>query len=173
MKDTELEIGVIGRPHGVRGAVRLWLHNASSSLISELDTVIAESADGSVREEWTIRGVKRGPKGSKLLTLAEWSGRQEAAARTGWRLVFDKARLPRLKDDEFYYYEVPGWAVVSVAGEPVGTVRQVVESSVEVLVIDRVDSSELLLPVLEDVVLEVSRTKQQVTIANDAIERFG
>lgn len=171
--DTELEIGVIGRPHGVRGALRLWLHNAASDLIEQLESVIAESGDGRTREQWTIRRVASGPKGSRVLTVAEVDGRGAASERVGWRLVLPKAALPELADDEFYYHELAGWSAFLASGGELGVVREVIETSVDVLIIQRpAPAGELLLPVLEDVVLEVDRPNRRVVVADDAPARF-
>ena len=168
--DTEIEIGVLGRPHGVRGASSLFLHNPQSPLIDELEVLIAESPDGRERVQLTVRSVPKGRKGARTLITDEVSDRDEAAALTGHKVLIPKALLPELQDPgEFYYHELPGLPVLTRSGLCVGTVVRVMWTSVDVLVVRLEAGGELMIPVVEAYVCEVDATRQ-VTVVDDVVE---
>ena len=173
MKDTELEIGVVGRPHGVRGAFRLWLHNDESELADGLESLRLESPDGAVRETLGLRSLRDGPRSALVAEVEGVDSRDAAAARCGWKILIDKAALPDPGEDEFYYYEVPGFSVVTEqTGRSVGTVIRVTETSVDVLVVRLESGGELMIPVVSDFVAEIDRAGRRVVVVEDVESYF-
>ena len=161
-------MGLIGKPHGVRGGMYLWLHNPLSDLIDRASTIVVESPDGTARASWSVRNVRPGGKGARVLQVAEVSDREMASAHRGWRLVLHKSALPTIVEPgEFYYHELPGYAVETTSGRRVGTVRRVVETHVDVLEIDRVGGGELLVPVIQAYVLEVDAAGRRVLVPDE------
>lgn len=172
MASNLLEIGAVGRPHGVHGEVRLWLHNPRSDLLDRRVELIVQSPDG--REaRWHVTSAHVGKeKGARTVRVAEVRTREEAEAHVGWRLLVSPDVLPALADDEFYYHELPGFVAVTPSGRHVGVVRYVAETSVDVLAIETPGGGELLVPVVGDFVVTIDKPGRRVVVAEDIEARF-
>ena len=113
-------MGVIGRPHGVRGLVRV------TSYADDL------TAYGPLSDAQGRRYVLHS-RGEGVAEIAEVVGGAEvkvadrAAAEklTNTRLYVDRAQLPEPEDGEFYLADLIGLAAVDVGGMVLGTVGAV------------------------------------------------
>ncbi|MBX2800315.1 MAG: ribosome maturation factor RimM [Myxococcales bacterium] len=121
-KSSELELGTISGIFGVKGEVRLFLHNPESHLLDGPVDVTLVGPEGQRR---AARVSARPGAGKRILGRLEGvSSRDEAASWMGWRIVVDHASLPDLEDDEYYVWQLEG-AEVQQAGERVGRVAAV------------------------------------------------
>src|SRR5947208_17132193 len=108
-------MGVIGRPHGVRGLVRV------TSYADDL------TAYGPLSDAKGRRFVLR-PRGNGVAEVAELAGdaevkvadRNSAERLTNTRLYVDRAQLPETEEDEFYLADLVGLAAFDAAGAPIG-----------------------------------------------------
>ncbi len=58
-----IELGVIAKPHGVRGEVRIHVFNPESTMLQELAEVFLIGEDGEEPALVEIESTRRGPKG--------------------------------------------------------------------------------------------------------------
>jgi 16S rRNA processing protein RimM len=81
----------------------------------------------------------------------------------GTDLEVERDALPPTDDDEYYAFELVGLAVVEETGRPLGTVK-IVDPGVanDVLELD----SGVLLPMVEDCVLEIDLDAGRITVAS-------
>ncbi len=172
MSDDLVELGVIGKPHGVRGAMRLHLHNSDSDLVHALDELLVHSPGGDTEAWWQVKRLGTAGKGSLALTVAEVTDRNAAAAHRGWRIMFPKAALPPLEADEFYYHELPGFAVETPSGRRIGRVQQVTDTQLDVLEVAGDDGREWLIPVVSDFVVRIDRDARCVVVVENLEELF-
>ncbi len=118
----ELEVGFISGVFGVRGEVRLHLHNRESSLFARGREVTLVDPDGPRRQ---IVLHSRSGAGRRVIGRIEGlNGRDEAAALQGHRMVMRVAELPATRPDEFYVRDVVDLPVF-VGEDQVGTVVDV------------------------------------------------
>ncbi|TDH62632.1 16S rRNA processing protein RimM [Dankookia rubra] len=116
MTGKRILVGEIGRPHGVRGLVKLRSFTADPAAIASYGPLTDEA----------------GTRRIALTVLADGLGRiegvadRDAAARlTGTRLYVDRDRLPPPEEEEYYLADLVGLAAATEAGQPLGTVRAV------------------------------------------------
>jgi 16S rRNA processing protein RimM len=69
--------------------------------------------------------VKGETQGALVARIEGIDSKEEADALRGVDLWADRARLPRLPDDEFYHTDLIGLTVVDTGGTPLGIVRAV------------------------------------------------
>ncbi len=114
-----MAIGRIGRPHGVRGELRLDpMGGLPAGLGGYKSLYIADSGDPEPLELEAWR-----PNGDLLLiTVKGYKGRDEAAALTGKTIYAPRADLPPLEADEYYHCDVIGSVVVDSEGKELGKV---------------------------------------------------
>jgi len=111
-------VGEIGRPHGVRGLVKLRSFTADPAAIASYGPLTDES--GSRRFVLTLL--------SEGLARIEGVTDRDAAQRlTGTRLYVERDQLPEPEEDEFYFADLIGLRAETAAGQALGTVRAVEE----------------------------------------------
>ena len=120
--DDEVELGFVSGFFGVRGEVRLHLHNRESEFFASAREAILVGPGG---ERVAARIRARPGAGKRILGRIDGVGdRNQAEAWHQWRIVVPRSSLPALDDDEFYLTDVEGMEV-HVEGERIGTVRRV------------------------------------------------
>ena len=156
-------VGVIARPKGVRGAVRITTYTARPEDVAAYGPVYAKGVPISlaVREV-----VKRGV----VATIEGVEERDAAAALTGTRLYVPRAALPAPGDDEFYYADLIGLRVELADGRAFGTVTAVHNFGAgDILEMARPDGGEAaMLPFTREGVTEVDVAGGRLVIAADA-----
>jgi 16S rRNA processing protein RimM len=140
-----VEIGVVGRPHGIRGEVRVFLHNPQSQLLAERERVLL--GDEADQDSYRIRSARDTGR-HVLLAIEGVSDRDRAGRLKGLRLFVPRDELPELADDEVYVDDLIGLDVFC-DGSPIGRVRASREQGgIEVLTVVTGDE-ELDLPLVE------------------------
>ncbi|MBS1088873.1 ribosome maturation factor RimM [Gluconobacter wancherniae] len=115
--ESDVLVATIGRPHGVRGLVRLHAATDDPVSVEEFGTLHDEQG-----EEWVVRWVSPG-----VAALTDRNG-QTVSDRTAVervvnrRLYVAREQLPATEEDEFYHTDLIGMVAVSEAGDELGTV---------------------------------------------------
>ena len=118
MPDKRILLGVIGRPHGVRGLVRV--HSYAAEDLAGYSPVLDEAG-----RAWTLVW-----RGDGIAELRDSSGRAVADRTEAERLVnaklyVERDRLQEADEDEFYLFDLVGLEAFDAAGAPLGRVVQV------------------------------------------------
>ncbi|MEY3013035.1 MAG: hypothetical protein RIT45_1770 [Pseudomonadota bacterium] len=160
-----VRLATVGRPHGVKGEVRLWLDNPESELLWEPVPLRLER-EGRPPESIEIEQLR--PGGDSLIARFVGVDSREAAAKlTHCGLAVPRSVLPVLEDGEFYHVDVIGAEVFDAdSGERVGTVKAITTTSVDVLVVRTSDGAEVLLPITEDYVPSIGEQPGRVEVRN-------
>src|SRR3954452_17362950 len=135
-------MGVIGRPHGVRGLVHVTSHAGDLTAYGPLSD--ARGRRFVVR--WRGGGVA---EMAELIDGAEVKVADRTAAEklTNTQLYVDRTQLPEPEPEEFYLADLVGLAAQDVAGAPIGTVVAVHDYGAGAsLEIGREDAPPLLVP---------------------------
>ncbi|MBX9701524.1 MAG: ribosome maturation factor RimM [Acetobacteraceae bacterium] len=116
MGPKRVMVGEIGRPHGVRGLVKLRSFTADPAAIASYGPLTDES--GARRFALTLL--------AEGLARIEGVADRDAAQRlTGTRLFVERDRLPPPEEEEYYLADLIGLPAVTEAGVAIGTVRAV------------------------------------------------
>jgi 16S rRNA processing protein RimM len=112
-------LGVVGAPHGVRGAVRIKTFTDAPEAITSYGALEDESGE----RRFTLRvvGAAKGD-GMVIATLSGIADRDRAEALRGLRLYLPRAALPATAEDEFYHADLVGLAAALADGTTLGTV---------------------------------------------------
>ena len=111
-------VGEIGRPHGVRGLVKLRSFTADPTAIDRY---------GPLTDEAGVQRIALTVLAGELARIEGIADRDAAARLTGTRLYVERDRLPPPEDDEFYLADLIGLAAETPTGEALGIVRAVEE----------------------------------------------
>lgn len=164
--DGELvALGVVARPHGVGGELRVHPFNPASDLLATQEVVTLRGTDGETRPA-RVEGVRR-QKDALLFRLEGVVGREAADALRGTELCVPRDRFPEPGEDEVYHVDLVDLAVVDAGGRAVGTVAEVLDyPSVDCLrVVDADGEGEWEVPLLERFVPEIDLEAGRVVVA--------
>ena len=155
-----LTVGQIVRPHGIRGEVIVDSKTDEPELrFREGSVLIAGSS------RLTITSV-RPHLGRFLIFFEEIPDRDAAEAMRGQVLEVDSASVaPPADPDEFHDHQLIGLSVVTVSGEPVGSITRIQHApGADLLQVKRPDGRTTLVPFVRAIVPTVDLEKQVVVI---------
>lgn len=120
MPESRVLLGVLGRPHGVRGLLHVQSYTADPCDLVAYGPVLDEAG-----RRWTLAW-----RGDGIVEVRDADGRtvadRDAAARlTNTRLFIERDRLPPPEEDEFYLADLVGLQAVAADGSALGTVAVV------------------------------------------------
>jgi 16S rRNA processing protein RimM len=150
-------VGEIGRPHGVRGLVRLRAFTADPMALASYGPLTDEA--GSRRFAVTML-----PDG--IARIEGVTDRDQAARLTGTKLFADRERLPPPEDpEEFFLCDLEGLPAFREDGTPLGRVRAVEDHGGGPFLVVDGPAGELLLPFTKAVVPVVDIAGGRVVVA--------
>jgi 16S rRNA processing protein RimM len=159
--EKSVEIGVVGRPHGLRGALHIFLHNPASEILCEVESV-ALAAKGADAVRYRVAEVRRAAK-SCIVALEGVDSRERAEALTGARVHVPRAALPRLDAGEYYVADLIGLEVRQ-AGTRLGAVTgSRAQGGIEVLSVHG-EECEIEVPFVADYVVEVDLPAARIEV---------
>ncbi|WP_370614767.1 ribosome maturation factor RimM [Mumia sp. Pv 4-285] len=164
----EIVVGRIGRAHGIRGEVSIDLTtDEPERRFAPGSSVVVRPRSGVDRK--LVIGSVRPHQGRLLVTFPAVPDRTAAEALRGSQIVVDVDPDERPDDpEEFYDHQLEGLKVVS-GGVDRGTVRAVLHLPVQdVLAVERPDGTEVLVPFVAALVLEVDLDEGVVHVAEVA-----
>ena len=145
-------VGVLLRPHGLRGELVVDLHTDSP------DERFAPGARLFTRRpgvpDGTLTVVAARPHSGRLLVrFAEAGDRGDAEALRGTQLLVDAPHGPTGDPDEFHVRDLEGLRAELADGTAVGMVREVIHGpGGELLVLSRADMPDALVPFVTQIV---------------------
>lgn len=154
MPDSRILLGVIGRPHGVRGLVRVTSHTADPADL----TAYGPLTDAQGRRfvlHWHGEGLAEifEVVGGSEIKVTD---RTAAERLTNTRLYIARAQLPQPEEDEFYLADLVGLEAHDAGGARVGRVTAVHDYGAGAsLEIEREAAAPLLVPFTQACVPDV------------------
>lgn len=158
-----IRIGIVARPHGLRGGVVVTLDNpASDSLFSARYLHLGQPAKEPVRYE--IRQVGPGRRGQQIVSLAGVSTPEAVDALRGWEVLLEEGQLPPLGEREYWFRDLLGLRAEAEDGTELGEVVEVVDTAeVPVLVVR--GEAERFVPFSDPFVIEVKLDAGRIRVA--------
>ena len=161
MTASRILMGVIGKPHGVRGLVHVHSYTADPQDLARYSPLQDESG-----KTWSLSWHAEG-----VAELRDEAGRKVCDRTAAERLVNTRLhvarnRLPPTGKDEFYLADLVGLEALDTAAAPVGRVAAVHDYGAGTsLEIERPGKPPLLLPFTRDAVPAVDVAAGSLTIA--------
>lgn len=160
--DDLVVVGSLGAPHGVRGWIKVNSALVPPASLLDFDTWLL--ADGP--DAWTQVDIKSSRSAGRTLTvlLDACEDRDTAASLTGLEIALPRAALPPAEEGEYYWQDLLGMQVVNLEGFELGTIKDLMETGAnDVLVLE--GPQERLVPfVMDEVVKTVDFEAQVVTV---------
>jgi len=157
LTDRRILMGVIGRPHGVRGLVHV--HSYAAEDLAGYSPLVDEQG-----RAWTL--VWRGEGIAELRDAAGQAVADRTAAErlVNMKLFVEREQLPEPEEDDFYLSDLVGMAAVDEAGAALGSVVQVHDYGAGASLEIAGQGSALLVPFTRLAVPEVDLTARTLRI---------
>ena len=154
-------LGKIVRLHGYDGMVSAYFDTDEPGEYEELKMVFLKI--NNVPVPFFIRSINM--LNNKALIRFEDVNTPEIAERLVQKEIYlPLSELPELRGNKFYYYEIKGFKVIDEKSGEIGKVGQVLEYPNQALMQVMHHDTEVLIPVSDDIILNVDRKKKEIHI---------
>jgi 16S rRNA processing protein RimM len=155
-------IGVIEKPFGVHGEMRVRSLSDVPGRFEGLTRVLLVAPSGAVQEA-IIRSV-RAMGGFYVVGMDVCTTPEEARRFRRWLVKIPRGSAPPLPQGHYYQYELIGLVVQEEGGRPLGTVVEVLETAAHHVFVVRGASGEVLIPATRDAVTGVNLRDRTLTV---------
>jgi len=165
-KDNFYYLGKIIKPFGNKGEVIVFLDVDEPSHYTKLESVYLDLDPERVPfiiQSFALTGGRRA-----LIRFEDVNSFSDAAAYKGREMYLPLSSLPPLKGKKFYYHEVAGFSVFDKHHGPIGTLLKVMDLPKQALLQIEHGGKEILIPLVDEVIVKVDRTKKELHICAPA-----
>jgi 16S rRNA processing protein RimM len=161
--DRLVALGEIGRPHGLRGEVRVTPLTDHPERFETLGDCVLWDESRDRRRPCRISGAR--VQGDALLvTVAGYDTPEAVGALTGWLLAVPESEAWPAPEGHFYPWQLVGCRVLTEDGRDVGSVLRIEGSAAQDLWVVGDAQREHLVPAVEEIVREVDLRSRRVVI---------
>ena len=158
-------VGKIVGTHGIKGELKIVsrtdfpdIRFAAGNVLHIFHDSIPEPVPATVQSA-------RIHKNTYLLKFAEFDNINDVERFRGGTLKVPEEDLVELPEGEYYYHEIIGCRVVTEDGQEIGTVSDILHTGAnDVWTVKRMNGKDVLVPVIDDVVLDVNVSERVITI---------
>ena len=164
-----LRIGLIVRPHGVHGAVKLEPLSDSPARFKALKDAFLEQKGVYSAVSVSDVGVK---ENAVYLTLSCSTSPEEAEALRGSYLCVDRAHAVKLPEGVYFVADLMGCSVFDTEGKELGKLTNVFETGATD-VYEIKGEKTLLIPALKKLLSEVNVTVRRIVLDAEVLNEVG
>lgn len=163
-QDKHIQLGAIQGVFGIKGWLKIFSFCRPKEQIldySAWELRTPNNADVYELQEGKLHG------NGIVAKLQKIDDRTQAETLVRAEIWVAKSELPDLGNDEFYWFQLEGLTVVTVAGEQLGQVKRMLETGANDVIVVQNDTEklEILIPyVREQVVKQVDLVNKTITV---------
>ncbi len=161
VEEERIRIGSIGRPHGIRGELRIHVDRRYRDQITRLDSLlVGESGSDSTPSH--VEGV-RPHQDVYLVKLEGVSDRDAADELRGLSVTCPASALIAAGGVGPFPEQLIGFDVVTEEGAMIGSLEDVVECPAGEMYVVREGEKEHLIPAVPEMILEIDLANRRIT----------
>lgn len=162
MEQDLLRVGVISNTHGIKGEVKVFPTTDDIERFNDLREVLLDTGKELIPLKITE------VKFFKNLAILKFDGVDsinDIEKYKGKDLLITREQAVPLAENEYFICDLVGCIVVTESGEPVGELTDVLQTGAnDVYLVTAPDGEEILIPVTEECVKEVSIEQKKVVV---------
>lgn len=156
-----LRVGVFANTHGVRGEIKVFPTTDDAQRFKKLKKVYLDT--GKEKMELEISSV-RFFKNLVILKFKGIDNINDIEKYKGKDLLVTRDQAVPLEEDEYFIYDIIGAKVVTEDGNEFGQLKEVLQTGAnDVYVVKTTEGKEILLPVIEECILDIDIENKVVT----------
>ena len=151
-----LEIGVILKPQGIRGEVKVKPYTDGAETFTHIKRVFIDGG------EVKVLSVRTGA-GAVFLGLKGVPDRNAAELLRGKLLTIPRSEAPDPGEGRYYIADLLGAEIVTEEGEKIGVLKEIRQAATDIYFLDCA-GSEVLFPAAKGVVVGVDVPSKRITV---------
>lgn len=156
------EIGYIIKPHGLKGALNIYLDVDDPQQYKKMESVVVNQNNNLI--PFFISSIQiSGKKG--IMKLDDIDTIDQALELKSASLLLPIELLPELKDGQFYYHEVIGYSIHDDRIGELGIIENIFSGSNQDLIAMRYKEKEVLIPINDELVKKADHNLKVVFIS--------
>lgn len=155
-------MGRIAAAHGIRGWVKVQPYTEYLDSLANYSTWWVGQEDG----PWHELEVQQCEVHNRTLAaqLPDCPDRTAAEKLKGLLIAVPRSSLPQHSDDEYYWSDLIGLAVVNEAGEALGTVANLLETGANQVLSVKGEGREILIPFVSTAIKQVDVKNRTIRV---------
>ncbi|MFH1560525.1 MAG: ribosome maturation factor RimM [Chloroflexota bacterium] len=150
-------VGVVAGTWGHDGEIKVKPHTDNPQRFSKGSHFLAKGRDLQIEQ-------CRWHQGLALIKFRGIDTQEDAGRLQGVQLEVPLDEVPSLSPDSYYHFQILDMEVWTQAGEFLGTVEDILSTGSNDVYVVRQGKSEVLIPALQDVIVEVDLEKGCITV---------
>lgn len=167
MNKEWVTVGKLVNTHGIRGEVKVLPNTDFADVRFAIGKKLSLYNEENKQQITVEITTSREHKGTYVLKLKNFSDINEAEKYKGWIFRIPAEEQEKLDEGEYYYHQIIGCTVVTEDGEELGKISEILSPGANhVWVVDLLNAKgkQALLPVIDDVILDVNVESKIVTV---------
>lgn len=165
MSGKLFNVGKIVNTHGIRGELKVVPQTDFPDIrFRKGSRLVLTDAEMTTR----VPVIVESGRPQKNVYLVKFSGLDDinqVEKYKGWMLKVTEEDLVELEEGEYYYHQIIGCTVQTEEGEVLGTIGEILSPGAnDVWVVNRPQGKPVLVPVIDDVLINVDVAGKRVTI---------
>lgn len=162
--EDHFRIGVITRPHGVLGEMKVYPVTDDIKRFKGMKEILMGPPEGQKGDLSTVKvdGV-RFQKNMVLLKLSGIESPEEARKLSQYQLYVKREDAIPLSDGEYYVSDLIGLSVLSEKGKKLGILKDVLKTAANDVYVVK-GEREILVPAVKEYVLSIDLPKGEMTV---------
>ena len=158
-----IAVGVIRKPHGVRGEASVEPWTASPDRFGELRAVTLVSPDEASTRTATIES-SRAHAGRALVKFAEIGTPEEVADLRGWTIEIEESEARPLEENEYFLHDLIGLTLVDGEGQERGKVVDTEEGAGGALLNVERDGRRYDVPFAAEICTDIDLARKRIVV---------
>ena len=160
--DKLVTLGHVTGAHGLQGWIKVHSDTSPRENIATYARLLLDQGDG--WKTWQLSSGRRQGKGV-VLKLKGCNDRNMAEALAGAKIAVNRDQLPELEaPDQFYWTDLEGLAVETVAGESLGEIDHLFETGSNDVLVVKGDRERLIPFIWEQVIQDVDLDERRMVV---------
>lgn len=147
-------VGRVRRVWGVKGQLAIDWFDGTCPVDLKSENIFLKAGRQGALIKFTV-SIDHPHGNHNIITLKEITDRFDAEKYRGSDIWVKKDRLPRLRDGEYYTYQLIEMRVENTEGEYLGDIKEIFSTGGSDVYVVKKGSEELLIPAIADVVKKV------------------
>ncbi len=161
-----IKIGLITKPQGIKGEVKVEAYTDDVSRFLKLKKVFIKQADGYA--ELKVMGARVDSKNAYLLFERIYD-RNSAETMRGVELFVDRANAVKLPEGRFFIVDLLGSKVVDRNQKELGVLKEVLQPGANDVFVVKTNGEDLLIPVVAAFVDDIDAKNKLITVNGDML----
>ncbi len=159
--DDYYQLGYIVKPHGLQGELNFFLDVDFPEDYQNLESVFLLLPKAGTLVPFFVEHISI-QDNKTIVKFEDINSIEQAEDLIKAEVYLPLNQLPTLTDEQYYYHEIIGFTVQDKQAGTLGIVKDVYGSNSQDLIAMEYKQQEVLIPIADDVVLEVNKAEKLV-----------